>query len=387
MTNNLFVFVVCGSKEHIDTLHFSLEYLKKNSQNTILVLTDSTRNEIPISHEHVIDVQAPTEFNHHQASIYLKTGIHKFVPKGHNYCYIDSDVIAFSPEVDAIFDEFIEPIRFAPDHCRLNYFSPYAVNCNCQQLFNTARDRFLTELNHVDPLRLSADSRVINARKTLELHYQRIKKNKLRVLWTALRYVLSFRQFRLTDDIYFDKKKRTWITNEGVVFMNDFSIRKIARKAELRWRLFSNEPTLANGVSIWKDQCEHLGDYIYNKFGIQVSDNDFQHWNGGVFLFNDSSHEFLNCWFDLTMEIFKDPTWKTRDQGTLIATVWKFGLENQPTLDKRWNLIADYYNPHLAWRDEYSVKLSEKEVVIPVFIHVYHHFQDENWLFWQQLVR
>lgn len=176
MTNNLFVFVVCGSKEHIDTLHFSLEYLKKYSQNTILVLTYSTRNEIPISHEHVIDVQAPTEFNHHQASIYLKTGIHKFVPKGHNYCYIDSDVIAFSPEVDAIFDEFIEPIRFAPDHCRLNYFSPYAVNCNCQQLFNTARDRFLAELNHVDPLRLSADSRVINARKTLELHYQRIKK-------------------------------------------------------------------------------------------------------------------------------------------------------------------------------------------------------------------
>ena len=68
MTNNQFVFVVCGSKEHIDTLHFSLHYLKKKTKNTILVLTDTLRNEISIQHEHIIDVQTPKEFSHHQAS-------------------------------------------------------------------------------------------------------------------------------------------------------------------------------------------------------------------------------------------------------------------------------------------------------------------------------
>ena len=32
MTKEAYVFVVCGSKEHIDTLHFSLNYLKSYFQ-------------------------------------------------------------------------------------------------------------------------------------------------------------------------------------------------------------------------------------------------------------------------------------------------------------------------------------------------------------------
>jgi hypothetical protein len=48
---------------------------------------------------------------------------------------------------------------------------------------------------------------------------------------------------------------------------------------------------------------------------------DWQHWNGGVFLFDDSSVEFLSSWHEKTvMRIFDLPNWKTRDQGTLIAT-------------------------------------------------------------------
>jgi hypothetical protein len=77
---NIFIYVVCGDREHIETLHFSLKYLKHFSKNEILVITDSSRNEIPIEYEKIVDVKTPLEFNNHQASIYLKTGIFKFVP-------------------------------------------------------------------------------------------------------------------------------------------------------------------------------------------------------------------------------------------------------------------------------------------------------------------
>jgi hypothetical protein len=43
----------------------------------------------------------------------------------------------------------------------------------------------------------------------------------------------------------------------------------------------------------------------------------------------------------MTSRIFGDPFWKTRDQGTLIATAWKHGLERQPTLDRNFNYIVD----------------------------------------------
>ena len=75
MNNRIFVFVVCGKREHIDTLHLSLQYLKKYSKHEIKIITDSSRNEIEILHDQVIDIKTPTQYSHHQASIYLKTGI------------------------------------------------------------------------------------------------------------------------------------------------------------------------------------------------------------------------------------------------------------------------------------------------------------------------
>jgi hypothetical protein len=69
---NKFVFVVCGSREHIDTLHFSLNALKKYTKNKIVVITDLSRNEIEIQHSDVIDVKTSPKYNHHQASIFLK---------------------------------------------------------------------------------------------------------------------------------------------------------------------------------------------------------------------------------------------------------------------------------------------------------------------------
>ena len=135
MGANKFVFVVCGSREHIDTLHFSIRALKKFSHNEIIVATDSARNEIPISHDTVVDIRTPEHFNHHQASIYIKTGLNKFLEKGNNYCYLDTDVVALDTKVDDIFEKYVPPVTFCTDHCVLDEFSPSAIKCGCFEAY------------------------------------------------------------------------------------------------------------------------------------------------------------------------------------------------------------------------------------------------------------
>lgn len=385
MTNNQFVYVVCGAREHIDTLHFSLEYLKRFSKNTIVVLTDSSRNECSIQHDYIIDVLTPKEYSHHQASIYLKTGIHRFLPSGKNYCYLDTDVIAFSESVDLIFDEYVVPITFASDHCRMDQFSPYAVNCSCIDLYKEYNKIIDKMLNDIDPLRTSNKPSVVANRKKMISFYQ--ENNSIRKkICLGLRFIFSRNKFKLIDDIYYDKTDKKWKDGMGEAFMNYYRWSKICKNSGLGWNYLKSYPRMPDGRSLWSMKCNHLRDEIERKFSISKPFVDFQHWNGGVFLFNNDSHEFLDCWLNFTMEIFKDPNWKTRDQGTLIATVWKFRLQNHPTLDKKWNLIADYHNPYLAWDEGQNIKLSKDEIIAPNFIHVYHHFGDENWDFWRQLV-
>jgi hypothetical protein len=84
-----------------------------------------------------------------------------------------------------------------------------------------------------------------------------------------------------------------------------------------------------------------LREAIGQKFDIEVSDRNWQHWNGGVFLFDNESAAFLDTWHELTRSAFEDPFWKTRDQGTLVASAWLHGLEHQATLDRRFNYIVD----------------------------------------------
>jgi len=90
-----------------------------------------------------------------------------------------------------------------------------------------------------------------------------------------------------------------------------------------------------------RGECDHLRQAIREKFGIGVADPNWQHWNGGVFVFGEESSGFLETWHEHTQTVFDDPYWNTRDQGTLVATAWKYGLENQPTLDGLFNYIVD----------------------------------------------
>ncbi|MBK8706560.1 MAG: hypothetical protein IPN33_25310 [Saprospiraceae bacterium] len=66
--------------------------------------------------------------DNHQASIWLKTSLHRILPAGPLYCYLDTDVVAIRPGVDDIFQRYVAPITFCTDHCRLKAFSPTAVH-------------------------------------------------------------------------------------------------------------------------------------------------------------------------------------------------------------------------------------------------------------------
>ena len=72
--------------------------------------------------------------------------------------------------------------------------------------------------------------------------------------------------------------------------------------------------------------CDHLRESILRKFGVPVTSGNWRLWNGGVFLFDKDSADFLTVWHELTRQILTDSLWRTRNQGTLATTVWKCGF-------------------------------------------------------------
>ena len=249
-------------------LHRSLEFLRSRTALPIIVVTDTRRNEIDIDHSTVIDVQTPDRLNHHQASIFLKTGLHRVLPPHRDYVYLDTDIVAVAEGVDRIFDHQMGPVSFAPDLPLLEScvatFSPWAVKCSCME--------------------------------------------------------------------------------EG------------------------------------RSSCSHLTRAIECKFGVSVPDG-WTHWNGGLFLFGPSAFPFLETWHTLTLQIFEDPYWRIRDQGTLIATVWKLGLQRLSWLPHEYNFIADMSNPHLRFDRAAGYSLHESSPGIhPKFLHLIHSgFDASDW--------
>ena len=384
MNKQIFVFVVCGAKEHVDTLHLSIKYLKKYSKQEIWVITDSSRNEVTIEHATIIDVKTPEYLNHHQASIYLKTGIHKFVPKGNLYCYLDTDVIAVSTACDDIFSQFNSPIIFAPDHCRVRKFSSYAVNCACLQSREIDRKKF-TDFVKAVQVNTITNEYLNEKNKILQLHFDALKLSFLKKIYTAFRYFTSFPIFNLNTDFYFNKKTRTWHYRTGEVVMYEMNIEHMQKSTGLEYNKWTQKWLNKQGEDIWYDECNHLIDYIHQTFGISITDKNWQHWNGGVFLFNDASCDFLDAWHHKTMTIFSNSQWKTRDQGTLIATAWEFGLAKHPTLSKRFNFIADYNNAGVQV-DPLNNLLTDDGFIHShqaCLVHVYHHRMDKEWSIWQ----
>lgn len=387
---NVFVFVVCGAKEHIDTLHYSLAALKKFTQNTIIVLTDTARNEAPILHDEVVDVKTPEEYDHHQASIFLKTGIHLFLEKGNTYCYLDTDVIAVSATCDEVFKHRQGIINFAPDHCTMQSFSGYAVNCGCIE----QRQRWAEEINYwTEHYYLKSGlSDKSNTDKKIKLFQklQAIRASRLKSFWFLIRFNLSIDKFKLENDTYYSKKNKQWIDSSNLLIykVDEGLVKYVESNTSYVW---SNKTHywLANGkYDINQKDCNHLLQEIKRKFNIHIVKPNWQHWNGGVFLFDDNSHPFLTAWHQRSLQIFSDPAWKTRDQGTLIATVWEFGLQHQALLPKQFNFIADFQNRSLRVDLKNNLVSDDffKTSHAASFVHVFHRFGDKYWFFWEWVV-
>lgn len=391
MALNKFVFVVCGAKEHVDTLHFSLSMLQRFSSNEIIVVTDTKRNEIPVSYTNVIDFDTPSNLDHHQASIYLKTSLHKILPVGPLYCYLDTDVIAVNSSVDEIFAQKQGVITFAPDHSKMHQFSPYAVNCGCLTRNRAEWNELKQILNRYNNVPQVTDSKLLLKQQSLKQRFELAKRNPVGLLSTAARYILPIQRMMFDDFAVYDKRSRIWYDLEGNVIMYDESpdvIKQIEVNTKWRWSAIKRRWISPNGENIHELSCQHLREKIQTKFDVIIDKHHWQHWNGGVFLFDESSHIFMRLWHQRTMKIFKDPEWKTRDQGTLIATVWQLGLQNSFTLSKKYNFIADPSNPRLMLSDDKRYITDDAFVTQhePAFMHIFNQFGDVNWWVWQWIL-
>jgi hypothetical protein len=216
----MFTYAICGDSE-VEKLNYSLKFLKHFSREDIIVI--AARCNHYINHDQILSVVPPTTYDNKESAIFLKTNILRILgPVPRVSCYIDSDVIAVSKDVDGILALKNGPIRFAADHTRMRTFSRYAINCGC-----------------------------------------------------------------------------------------------------------------------YNSECDHLREAIATKFNLEITEPDWQHWNGGVFLFDNESVDFLDTWCKYSSNAFSDPRWKKRDQGTLIAAAWTHGLQSNHPLPRRYNYIVD----------------------------------------------
>jgi len=123
-----FVFAVAGVA-HVAAVGIALNFLRRVTRAEIIVVQ---RAGDPVAaHDQCLAFEVPDSLTTHQAAIWLKTGLHRLIGLDAPFCYLDTDVIALSPEIDGIFDEPRAGAAFASDHAVIDGFSRYAVRCGC----------------------------------------------------------------------------------------------------------------------------------------------------------------------------------------------------------------------------------------------------------------
>lgn len=390
MAERIFVFVVCGAREHIDTLHFSLRALRKFTQRPIWVVTDSRRNEIPVDWEKIIEGNPPEHYTHHQAGIWMKTGLHRILPSGNQYCYLDSDVVALSESVNEIFSHYLPPVSFSTDHCRLNAFSPYAVKCDCRNRYHADQKKLDDSLAEYITLTPEKREWIKQQQTLLGKLVKKSKENPIVYLGHIFRYYFSRTYYKLNDQYWLHKKSKMWFTSDGqqITFDEEKMIRSIETKTSFRYNFSTGNWSRQDGSLLSDMTCTHLHDQIRQTFQVEVKEKNWQHWNGGVFLFDDQSYDFMESWFQAGQKIFTLADWETRDQGTLAMNVWKFNLQQHPVIPIAYNFLADYGNEQLQYKGNLTFAVGEKKQLIrPYFIHIYHQWGNINWAVWQDVER
>lgn len=389
---NYFVYVVCGGKEYISELNYSLKFLRHYSKYPVVVLTDSSRNEIPIEHDVIIDVKTPETYQNHQAHLFLETQLPHFVDLKDDdcYCYLDSDVIAISPEINDVFNEFIAPVRFARDHCTIDYFSPGVMKCRCKDEFALMEKQFhvlqnyFPEYDHDDPEAAAAHQKLVGI-------FSEMKKKPFVNLgkiinYLCFRYIKSTNTLQFGGDYYFNKDDFCWYTNTGKLIDYDYEHFKRQLWKKHHIRLKNNKWVNSHGRELNPQlpYCNCLRDHIRKQYHIKIPAG-WQHWNGGVFLFTKQSIEFMDLWHRYTMAEFDLNKIKTYDdQGTLAVCAWKFNIKNMKPLPVKYNFITDIGNKNVRYDPDKGYTYNNfKTTFAPAFLHVYHHWGSMDWSIWQ----
>jgi hypothetical protein len=434
-----YVFAVCGEESHFRCLRRALARLRPRTQHPIFVLVDPGRNPQTQLEAQVIPVSTPEDLDHHQAAIYLKTSVHRYLPGPGPYCYLDSDVLAVSPGVDEVFRHFEPPVTFASDlvfpDSNLRTFSPHAQACRCranhrklllyfQRLQAFTRDH----LKNVDFPSLSQTGFYQGA-----VFHGEIRNNRW---WTgtgrgfhgdgSLKYVQIYREGNQESITYYfpDNQWRwvkaeayephgLWTTDHGLSFhwvedgsagywldQDGDSLRRDTEDSddqdhETTWwyrgkeRLWRRQGPEESGY--WVDaqgrrapSCDHLSRALEERFQVQIRDPSWIHWNGGVFLFDPADAGFLETWHGMALDLFGDSRWRVRDQGALVAAAWAHGLEDQPRLPRVFNLIADRQGDPGLWPDLVQV-LDSGEARLAHLVN--GGSKDEDWPVWRALER
>ena len=392
-----FVFTVCGGRKHLRTLETALALLARYSRVPALVVTDPGRNEEPVRHSRVLPVATPPELDHGRAAIWLKTSLHRILPPGPRYCYLDSDVLAVRHGVDRVFDAVWEPLAFAPDHCPICEFGPYAYDCGCLSAMRPRTAPLLAMLRAEDE-RFCPTPELAEAKRTLDhlTHgLQFVLSQRLsRVPWPmgGLVRELYWRYFLkvlVRGRFVWNQEKRTWSLPTGHVLSNE--AHHLAFQEKVRHALgFAFDPETftwrdPEGRAVFEHRCSHFPQAAKEKFGVRIEDPDWVHANGGVFVFDHRASDFLEAWHQRTLSIFHEPKWAARDQGTLAVTAWAFGQQHAPRLPVAFNFLADYHNPAVVHHGGLVFSKGGGPRVRPRFVHVYHEFGRKDWKVWQEI--
>jgi len=390
---NYFVYVVCGAKEYIEQLNFSLRYLRHFSIYPIVVVTDKSRNEAAIEHETVVDVKTPEHLNNHQAHLFLETKLPYYLDLNENdiCCYLDSDIIALNENINEVFEHYKPPVTFAKDHCTIDFFSPKIMNCDCFEDYKNKEELFWMVSNMLPQIEVS-DEATSNA-IVLKNYFNLLRNNPFPNIHSILKYLLQRYFFRESEFIFFNfifkRSNHCWYDLKGNIISYDFK--------HYNKEIFKKTGVYYNGkywVNTKKDLikpqlplCNHLREYLIHTYNISIPQN-FRHWNGGVFLFGLKSKEFMDYWHQATMtESVKGEIKYYDDQGTLVLTSFKFGTEKNPSLPVRFNFIADYNNKATRWDSNRGYTYNDfKTIFSPAFLHIYHHWGDDTWDIWQSVI-
>ena len=360
-----FVFAVCGSAQHIARFQQAASVLASRTKFPIWVITDTQRNELELQHDRILDVRVPARLDNRQASIYLKTSLYRHLTQGTMYCYLDTDVIALSAECDRIFEEFQAPVTFAPDFVRMDNFSRFTVKCGCEtqlkkafESLNLATERYATLAKEYNAACEEIDILTEKNKRTM---FQRI------IAWA--KYHLSSSPYYVLNESYKQEKSSgRWTGSDGVPLEGKYDrIKFLEREMGLPWD-DAHQDFMLNDAPLGNYTCQHLHYALSKKFGIDSIPNNWQHWNGGVFLFDESAYSFMEFWHNASLAIMEDDAWKVRDQGTLAATAWHFGLQQHAMLDIKFNRIIDLAAQHTVVMEDGTLMVSgEKEH--PALLH------------------